>query len=167
MIKIRKFSEFINEAKSVQEIVKDLARHLSFDKDVIKYLNTSRSKREIGWRELLQSKLHGDNLEYVTYITKNMVADYNPQITGPVSFKSNGEEDFDNTTVVDTSRFNDMDPDEKIDDLNRRLTGVENVLGIDPDDEDTLDKAMKISKDLGFETIEDEDDEDDEKEEEE
>jgi hypothetical protein len=68
---------------------------------------------------------------------------------------------------VDTSRFNEMDPDEKIDDLNRRLTGVENVLGIDPDDEDTLDKAMKISKDLGFETIEDEDDEDDEKEEEE
>ena len=56
MNNIKDFSQYVIEAKSEREIVRDLARRLSFDKDVIKYLNTSRAKRKIGWRELLQSK---------------------------------------------------------------------------------------------------------------
>ena len=44
MGKIKYFDEFIIEAKSEKDIVKDLARHLSFDRDVVKYLNTSRAK---------------------------------------------------------------------------------------------------------------------------
>ena len=87
MNNIKDFSQYVIEAKSERETVRDLARRLSFDKDVIKYLNTSRAKRKIGWRELLQSKLHGNNLDYINYITKNMVADYNPQITGFINPK--------------------------------------------------------------------------------
>ena len=94
MNNIKYFDEFVTEAKSESDIVKDLARHLSFDRDVVKYLNTSRAKREIGWRELLADKLHGKNLDYINYITKNMVADYNPQIVGPMNFKDDGG-DFD------------------------------------------------------------------------
>ena len=94
MNNIKHFDEFITEVKSDKDIVKDLARHLSFDRDVVKYLNTSRAKRKIGWRELLSDKLHGKNLDYIKYITKNMVADYNPQIVGPVNFKDE-EGDFD------------------------------------------------------------------------
>ena len=69
MERVKKFAEFICEMKDTRELVRDLARRLSFDKDVIKYLNTSRAKREIGWRELLGDKLHGKNLNYITYIT--------------------------------------------------------------------------------------------------
>ena len=68
MNNIKSYKDFLLEYKSEEDIVKDLARHLSFDKDVIKYLNTSRSRRKIGWRELLQSKLHGSNLDYINYI---------------------------------------------------------------------------------------------------
>ena len=59
MNNIKNYTEFLLEVKSDKDIVKDLARHLSFDKDIIKYLNTSRAKRELGWREMLDTKLHG------------------------------------------------------------------------------------------------------------
>ena len=64
MNNIKNYTEFLLEMKSDKDIVKDLARHLSFDKDIIKYLNTSRAKREIGWREMLDTKLHGKNKCY-------------------------------------------------------------------------------------------------------
>ena len=96
MNNIKNYTEFLLEMKSDKDIVKDLARHLSFDKDIIKYLNTSRAKREIGWREMLDTKLHGKNKFYINYITKNMVADYNPQITGYIHIDDDkDEEDFD------------------------------------------------------------------------
>lgn len=151
MDNLKSFAEFIVEAKSLENIIKDLARHLAFDKDIVKYLNTSRSKREIGWRDLLAKKLRGRNEEYINYITKNMVADLNSEITGPVSVKvDNG--DFDNDEV-EISRFDALDPDDKLDDLNRRLEDVEDTLGIDPDDEDTLDDVKKKAKELGFDVI--------------
>ena len=41
---ILNYNDYLIEAKSERKIVQDLARHLSFDKDVIKHLNTSRAK---------------------------------------------------------------------------------------------------------------------------
>ena len=38
MNKIKSYKDFLLEYKSEEDIVKDLARHLSFDNDVIKYL---------------------------------------------------------------------------------------------------------------------------------
>ena len=73
MNNIKDFTEYINEVKSDREIVRDLARRLSLDKDVIKYLNTSRAKRTMGWRELLQTKLHGNNLDYINHILCDIV----------------------------------------------------------------------------------------------
>lgn len=170
MSHIKTFSEFINsgsinEEKTIENKVKSLSRHLAFDKDVIKYLNTTRSKREIGWRELLQKKLHGSNQDYITYITKNMVQNMNPKITGPVSVKfKNNEEDTDDVEL--DSRLKNLPIDDKIEDINRRLEDVEDTLGINPDDEDTLIKAKEKAEELGFDTIEN-DEEDLEKEEEE
>ena len=147
MNKIKSYKDFLLEYKSEEDIVKDLARHLSFDKDVIKYLNTSRSRRKIGWRELLQSKLHGSNLDYINYITKKMVAHYNPQITGPTI--TSDEEDIE--FIGRKKKFMDMSLANQLDDLNNRVTDIEDTLGIDPDDPDTVDKAQKELKEIGFE----------------
>lgn len=162
MDNIKSFSEFLNEAKSIEYKIKQLARHLAFDKDVIKYLNTSRSKREMGWRDLLDTKLRAGDKEYITYITKQMVSDLNNAITGPVSVKVD-DGDFDNDEV-EISRFDNIAPEDKMDDLNKRLEDVEDTLGIDPDDEKSLDKAKKKAKKLGFDVIDDEDKEDEEEE---
>ena len=141
MSKIKYFDEFITEAKSERDIVKDLARHLSFDRDVVKYLNTSRAKREIGWRELLADKLHGKNLDYINYITKNMVADYNPQIVGPMNFKDD-EGDFD----VENEKNNKDDEkspiEKKIDRLEKKIDTLEDILEIEPD----FPEAIEITK---------------------
>jgi len=151
MNNIKTFTEFLLEVKSDKDIVKDLARHLSFDKDIIKYLNTSRSKREIGWREMLDTKLHGKNKFYINYITKNMVADYNPQITGYIHINDDpDEEDFDDKEH-DERGFADMSPEEQIADLNDRVTDVEGLLGIDPDDDKSLDRVEKALDDAGYE----------------
>ena len=132
MNNIKYFDEFITEVKSDKDIVKDLARHLSFDRDVVKYLNTSRAKREIGWRELLADKLHGKNLDYINYITKNMVADYNPQIVGPTNFKDE-EGDFDVENEKEAKEDDGRTPLEiKIDKLEDRIENIEDVLEIDP-----------------------------------
>ena len=131
MGKIKYFDEFITEAKSEKDIVKDLARHLSFDRDVVKYLNTSRAKREIGWRELLADKLHGKNLDYINYITKNMVADYNPQIVGPVNFKDD-EGDFDVENEKDAAEDGRSPLEKKIDRLEDRIDAISDVLEIKP-----------------------------------
>lgn len=147
MNNIKSYKDFLLEYKSEEDIVKDLARHLSFDKDVIKYLNTSRSRRKIGWRELLQSKLHGNNLDYINYITKKMVAHYNPQITGPAITPDEEDIDF----IGRKKKFMDMSIANQLDDLNDRVTDIENTLGIDPDDPDTVDKAQKELKEIGFE----------------
>ena len=144
---IKSYKDFLLEYKSEEDIVKDLARHLSFDKDVIKYLNTSRSRRKIGWRELLRSKLHGSNLDYITYITKKMVAHYNPQITGPTITQDEEDREF----IGRKNKFMDMSLADQIDDLNDRVTDIEDTLGIDPDDPDTVDKAQKELKEIGFE----------------
>ena len=157
MNNIKDFSQYVIEAKSEREIVRDLARRLSLDRDVIKYLNTSRAKRKIGWRELLQSKLHGSNLDYINYITKNMVADYNPQITGFINPNKSGEEEENFDKRVSKKR-RDMKLDASIGDIENRLEDIEDVLGIDPNDNDTVEFAKK---ELGLNT----DDENEEEEE--
>jgi len=160
MNNIKDFNEFLLEIKSDKDIVKDLARHLAFDKDIIKYLNTSRAKREIGWREMLDTKLHGKNKDYINYLTKNMIADYNPQITGYIHINDDEEGDFDVENEEERDRgFNDMSTEDQITDLNNRITGVEDVLGIDPDDEKTLDKVEKALDDAGYERPEPDDEE--------
>ena len=166
MINLKSFDEYINEARDIQKIIRDLARHLAFDKDVIKYLNTSRSKREMGWRELLSLKLRGRNSDYINYITKQMVADLNKgSITGPTTVKVNSD-DFDNPDEVEIGRFDQLDTvAKKLDDLNTRLEDIENTFGVDPDDEETLEKTQKKSDELGFDVIED-DEKDSEQEEE-
>ena len=161
---IKNFSDFLNESKSTEIIIKNLTKHLAFDKDIVKYLNTSRSKREMGWRELLAKKLKGSKSEYITYITKNMVADYNPKITGPTKIKID-DGDFDNPDEVEISRLSGLSTSDKIEDINRRLEDVEDVLGINPDNKETLDKSKKTAKNLDFDVIfKDETDDDNEEE---
>lgn len=139
MNNIKHFDEFITEVKSDKDIVKDLARHLSFDRDVVKYLNTSRAKREIGWRELLADKLHGKNLDYINYITKNMVADYNPQIVGPMNFKDT-EGDFDVENEKEAKEDDDKTPIERqIDKIEKKIENIEDILEIDPSLPDTIE----------------------------
>jgi hypothetical protein len=140
---IKHFDEFITEMKSDKDIVKDLARHLSFDRDVVKYLNTSRAKREIGWRELLADKLHGKNLDYINYITKNMVADYNPQIVGPINFKDT-EGDFDVENEKDMEDRGDKTPlEKKIDKLEDKIDTIENILEIEPGFPESIEITKK------------------------
>ena len=158
MNNIKNYTEFLLEVKSDKDIVKDLARHLAFDKDIVKYLNTSRAKRELGWREMLDTKLHGKNKDYINYLTKNMIADYNPQITGYIHINEPEEGDFDVEQEADRG-FDDMSTEEQIADLNDRVGDVENLLGIDPDDDKTLDKVEKALDDAGYEKPEDEEEE--------
>ena len=150
MNNLKSYSDFLLEMKSDKEIVRDLARHLAFDKDIVKYLNTSRAKREIGWREMLDTKLHGKNKDYINYLTKNMSADYNPQITGYIHINDPEEGDFDNDEEMKDRGFDDMSTEDQIADLNIRVTGVEGLLGIDPDDEKSLDKVAKALDDAGY-----------------
>ena len=156
MNNIKDFSQYVIEAKSEREIVRDLARRLSLDRDIIKYLNTSRAKRKIGWRELLQSKLHGNNLDYINYITKNMVADYNPQITGFINPNESGEGESFDTKV--SKKHKELKFDASLGNIENRLEDIEDVLGIDPNDNDTVEFAKK---ELGLNT----DDENEEEEE--
>ena len=158
MNNIKNYQDFLLEMKSEKDIVRDLARHLAFDKDIIKYLNTSRAKREIGWREMLDTKLHGKNKDYINYLTKNMIADYNPQITGYIRINDEEEGDFDIEQEQDRG-FDEMSPEEQIADLNTRVSGVEYVLGIDPDDEKSLDQVEKALDDAGYEKPEPEEEE--------
>ena len=166
MNNIKYFDEFITEVKSDRDIVKDLARHLSFDRDVVKYLNTSRAKRKIGWRELLADKLHGKNLDYINYITKNMVADYNPQIVGPMNFKDE-EGDFDVELEKEAAEDDGKTPlERKIDRLEDKIDNIEDILEVEPDFPETI----KITKqELDLTPLEDKigDDKDIDKEEEE
>lgn len=148
MNNIKDFSQYVSEAKSERETVRDLARRLSLDKDVIKYLNTSRAKRKIGWRELLQSKLHGSNLDYVNYITKNMVANYNPQITGFINPKEDGGEEVNFDKKV-SKKHRDAEFNTSLGNIENRLEDIEYVLGIDPDDSDTVEFAKQ---ELGLNT---------------
>ena len=142
MNNVKHFDEFITEMKSDKDIVKDLARHLSFDRDVVKYLNTSRSKREIGWRELLADKLHGKNLDYINYITKNMVADYNPQIVGPMNFKDT-EGDFDVEHEKEAADDDERTPlERKIDRLEDKINTLEDILEVEPG----FPEAIEITK---------------------
>ena len=141
MNNIKYFDEFVTEAKSERDIVKDLARHLSFDRDVVKYLNTSRAKRKIGWRELLADKLHGKNLDYINYITKNMVADYNPHIVGPMNFKD-GEGDFDVENEKDASNDEKTPLEKKIDKIEKKIDTIEDILEIEPG----FPEAIEITK---------------------
>ena len=157
MNNLKNYNDFIFEMKSEKDIVRDLARHLAFDKDIIKYLNTSRAKREIGWREMLDLKLHGKNKNYINYLTKNMVADYNPQITGYIHINEPEEGDFDQEEEIKDRGFDEMSPEDQITDLNVRMTGVEDLLGIDPDDATTLDKVEKALDDAGYVKPESED----------
>lgn len=149
MNNIKDFTEYINEVKSDREIVRDLARRLSLDKDVIKYLNTSRAKRTMGWRELLKTKLHGNNLDYINYITKNMVADYNPQITGYISVNDETEEDFDEETETENGEITKRELKNSLDGIIDRVEDIEDVLGIDPEDSDTVEVAKET---LGLNT---------------
>ena len=169
MNNIKYFDEFITEVKSDNDIVKDLARHLSFDRDVVKYLNTSRAKRKIGWRELLADKLHGKNLDYINYITKNMVADYNPQIVGPVNFKDE-EGDFDVEHEKEAHDEDNKTPlEKKIDRLEDKINDIEDVLEIEPGFPEATeitkqeldltpleDKLADIKKDIDIEEEEEE-----------
>lgn len=164
MKNLKDYTQFVNEMKSDREIVRDLARRLSLDKDVIKYLNTSRGKRKIGWRELLQDKLHGKNLEYINYITKNMVADYNPQITGYMKIEDEEDEDFDKKVEKERLDMENAPIRYVVKDIENRVEDIEDVLGIDPDDSDTVERAKE---ELGLnQDLEENGEDDDEKEEE-
>lgn len=164
MKNLKDYTQFVNEMKSDREIVRDLARRLSLDKDVIKYLNTSRGKRKIGWRELLQDKLHGKNLEYINYITKNMVADYNPQITGYMKIEDEEDEDFDKKVEKERLDMENAPIRDVVNDIENRVEDIEDVLGIDPDDSDTVERAKE---ELGLnQDLEENGEDDDEKEEE-
>ena len=155
MNNIKQYSNFILEMKSDKDIVRDLARHLAFDKDIIKYLNTSRAKREMGWREMLDTKLHGKNKDYINYLTKNMIADYNPQITGYIHINDDEEGDFDKEQEEKRkNEFDEMSLEDKLSDLNNRLADIEQVLGINPDDDKSIDKVDKALKDAGYEAPE-------------
>ena len=137
-----------------------MARHLAFDKDIIKYLNTSRAKRELGWREMLDTKLHGKNKDYINYLTKNMIADYNPQITGYIHINDPEEGDFDNDEEKVRDRgFDDMSMEDQISDLNVRVEDIEDILGIDPDDEKSIVKVVKALDKAGYEKPEPEEEE--------
>ena len=166
MNNIKHFDEFITEMKSDKDIVKDLARHLSFDRDVVKYLNTSRAKRKIGWRELLADKLHGKNLDYINYITKNMVADYNPQIVGSMNFKDE-DGDFDVEREKEANNDDKKTPlERKIDKLEDKIDNIEDILEIERE----FPKTIEITKqELDLTPLEDKigDNEDNEIEEEE
>lgn len=149
MNNLKDFTQYVNEVKSEREIVRDLARRLSLDKDIIKYLNTSRAKRTMGWRELLQTKLHGQNLDYINYITKNMVADYNPQITGYLHINDD-EEDYEETEETGSGEeITKKELKNSLDGLIDRVEDIEDVLGIDPDDSDTVEFAKET---LGLNT---------------
>ncbi len=157
MERVKKFAEFICEMKDTRELVRDLARRLSFDKDVIKYLNTSRSRREMGWRELLADKLHGKNLNYINYITKSMVADYNPQIVGPQKYSEKAEGDFDARNEEEAQKekeWNNSSLGDRIENIKDRVEDIEDLLGINPDDSDSLNKVDKALKDAGYEAPE-------------
>lgn len=165
MNNIKQYSNFILEMKSDKDIVKDLARHLAFDKDIVKYLNTSRAKREMGWREMLDTKLHGKNKDYINYLTKNMIADYNPQITGYIHINDDEEGDFDKEQEEKRkNEFDEMSLEDKLSDLNKRLADIEQVLGINPDDDKSIDKVDKALKDAGYEAPEIKIDEEEEEE---
>ena len=167
MERVKKFAEFICEMKDTRELVRDLARRLSFDKDVIKYLNTSRAKREMGWRELLGDKLHGKNLNYINYITKSMVADYNPQIVGPQKYSEKAEGDFDVRNEEEAQKekeWNDSSLGDRIENIRDRVEDIEDLLGINPDDSDSLDKVDKALKDAGYDAPEIEIDDEEEEE---
>ena len=167
MERVKKFAEFICEMKDTRELVRDLARRLSFDKDVIKYLNTSRAKREIGWRELLGDKLHGKNLNYINYITKSMVADYNPQIVGPQKCSEKAEGDFDVRNEEEAQKekeWNNSSLGDRIENIKDRVEDIEDLLGINPDDSDSLDKVDKALKDAGYDAPEIEIDDEEEEE---
>jgi hypothetical protein len=143
MNNLKCFDEFITEVKSERDIVKDLARHLSFDRDVVKYLNTSRAKREVGWRELLADKLHGKNLNYINYITKNMVADYNPQIVGPMNFKDE-DGDFDIENEKESKEDDDKNPiEKKLDRLEDKINTIEDILEVEPNFPETIEVTKK------------------------
>lgn len=158
MNNIKNYTEYLLEMKSEKDIVKDLARRLSLDKDIIKYLNTSRAKRPMGWREMLATKLHGKNLDYINYLTKNMVADYNPQITGYINI-NNEDGDFDkNQEELNLNDRDSMPIKDRIEDIENRVEDIEDVLGIDPEDETTVDRARE---ELGL-NIDDEDIEEEE-----
>lgn len=150
MNNIKSYTDFLLEMKSEKDIVKDLARHLSFDKDIIKYLNTSRAKRTMGWRELLDTKLHGKNKDYINYLTKNMIADYNPQITGYLQIDDDAEKDFDVEQEELAKEFKDMTTKEQIKNLDKRVGDVEDVLGIDPTDKNSVEKVEKALDDAGY-----------------
>lgn len=167
MERVKKFAEFICEMKDTRELVRDLARRLSFDKDVIKYLNTSRSRREMGWRELLADKLHGKNLNYINYITKSMVADYNPQIVGPQKYKEKSEGDFDVRNEEEAQKekeWNDSSLGDRIENIRDRIEDIEDLLGVNPDDSDSLKKVDKALKDAGYDAPEIEIDDEEEEE---
>lgn len=167
MERVKKFAEFICEMKGTRELVRDLARRLSFDKDVIKYLNTSRAKREMGWRELLADKLHGKNLNYINYITKSMVADYNPQIVGPQKYSEKAEGDFDARNEEEAQKekeWNNSSLGDRIENIKDRVEDIEDLLGINPDDSDSLDKVDKALKDAGYDAPEIEIDDEEEEE---
>ena len=157
MERVKKFAEFICEMKDTRELVRDLARRLSFDKDVIKYLNTSRAKREMGWRELLGDKLHGKNLNYINYITKSMVADYNPQIVGPQKYSEKAEGDFDVRNEEEAQKekeWNNSSLGDRIENIKDRVEDIEDLLGVNPDDSDSLKKVDKALKDAGYDAPE-------------
>jgi hypothetical protein len=90
-----------------------------------------------------------------------MVADYNPQITGYIHINDDeDEEDFDQQ---DKDRgFDDMTPEEQIADLNDRVGDVEDLLGIDPDKDASLDQVAKALDKAGYEKPEPKDDEEEE-----
>lgn len=165
MKNIKSFDEYLTEEKSIEIKIKNISRHLAFDKDVIKYLNTTRSKREIGWRDLLTKKLRGDDVNYINYVTKNMVQNLNPKITGPTSVKFKNDDDDDDDQLELDNRLTDTESPDRLGDIEDRLKNIEDTLGIDPEDSDTVDTAQDKAEELGFDTIKDDEESESEEEE--
>ena len=87
-----------------------------------------------------------------------MVADYNPQITGYISVNDETEEDFDEETETENGEITKRELKNSLDGIIDRVEDIEDVLGIDPEDSDTVEVAKET---LGLNT----DDENEEEEE--
>ena len=78
---------------------------------------------------------------------KNMVADYNPQIVGPMNFKDE-EGDFDVELEKEAAEDDGKTPlERKIDRLEDKINNIEDILEVEPDFPETI-KITKQELDL-------------------
>ena len=96
-----------------------------------------------------------------------MVADYNPQIVGPQKYSEKAEGDFDVRNEEEAQKekeWNNSSLGDRIENIKDRVEDIEDLLGINPDDSDSLDKVDKALKDAGYDAPEIEIDDEEEEE---